>query len=76
MNALGIALLWCAVQVTLVSLLVAGLYLAVRRLRPAAAAPVVLAGLATVLLLSLLVLSPWPRWNVAQPPSAVVNNVA
>ncbi|NLE37411.1 MAG: DUF1559 domain-containing protein, partial [Pirellulaceae bacterium] len=42
----------------------------------AAAAPVVLAGLATVLLLSLLVLSPWPRWNVAQPPSAVVNNVA
>ena len=33
MNAIGIALLWCVVQVTLVSLLASGLYLFVRWLR-------------------------------------------
>ena len=37
MNAIGIALAWCIVQVTLIGLLAAGLYLLVRRLRPAAA---------------------------------------
>ena len=64
MNAIGIALVWCIVQVTLISLLAAGVYLLVRRLRPAAAAPVVLAGLVMVVVLSLLVLSPWPRWTI------------
>ncbi len=64
MNAIGIALAWCIVQVTLISLLAAGVYLLVRRLRPAAAAPVVLAGLVMVVVLSLLVLSPWPRWTM------------
>ena len=64
MNALGIALLWCVVQVTLIGLLAAGLYLVARRLRPAAAASVVLTGLAMVVLLSLLALSPWPRWTM------------
>jgi beta-lactamase regulating signal transducer with metallopeptidase domain len=70
MNALGIPLVWCAVQVTLLSLLATGLYLVVRRLRPAAAAPVVLTGMMIVILLSLLAPSPWPRWaihTVAQP---------
>ena len=66
MNAIGIALVWCVVQVTLIGLLAAGLYLLVRRLRPAAAASVVLTGLAMVVVLSLLVLSPWPRWTIHQ----------
>ena len=61
MNTIGIALVWCVVQVTLIGLLAAGLYLVVRRLRPAAAAPVVLTGLAIVVALSLLVLNPWPK---------------
>ena len=44
MNAVGIALVWCVVQVTLIALAAAALYLVVRWLRPAAAATVVLAG--------------------------------
>ena len=39
MNTLGIALLWCIVQVTVLGLVAGGLYLLLRRLRPAAAAP-------------------------------------
>jgi len=70
MNAIGIALLWCVVQVTLIGLLASGLYLVVRRLRPAAAASVVLTGLAIVVLLSLLVLSPWPRWTIGSLASS------
>jgi beta-lactamase regulating signal transducer with metallopeptidase domain len=74
MNTIGIALLWCVVQVTLIGLLAAGLYLVARRLRPAAAASVVLTGLATVVVLSLFVLSPWPRWTIHRlttPPAAL-----
>ena len=73
MNTFGIALSWCAVQVTLVGLLAAGLYLLVRRRRAAAAAPVVLAALAMIVILSCFVLSPWPRWslqNAAQFPDS------
>jgi hypothetical protein len=66
MNASGIALVWCGMQVTLIGLLAAGLYLIVRRLRPAAAASVVLTALALVVVLSLLVVSPWPRWTIHQ----------
>ena len=72
MNTIGIALVWCIVQVTVLGLLAAGLYLLVRRFRPAAAAPVVLTGLVMVVVLSLLALSPWPRWMIggtAQSPN-------
>jgi prepilin-type processing-associated H-X9-DG protein len=62
MNAIGIALVWCAVQVTLLALLASVLYAAIRRFRPAAGLPVVLAGLGMVVFLTLLALSPWPRW--------------
>ncbi len=68
MNTLGIALAWCIVQVTLIGLLAAGLYLLVRRLRPAAAGSVVLTALAMVVVLSLLVSSPWPRWTIHRSP--------
>ena len=54
MNALGIALVWCALQVTLVGAASAGLYLLVRRLRPAAGVIIVLASLASVVALSAL----------------------
>ncbi len=63
MNTLAVALVWCIVQVTLMSLLAAGLYLVLRRLRPAAAAPIVLASLVMIVLLSLMAFSPWPRWT-------------
>ena len=69
MNTIGIALAWCALQVTLIGVLAACLYLIVRRIRPAAAASVVLAGLAIVVVLSLLVMSPWPRWTIHQSPA-------
>ena len=85
MNEIGIALVWCIVQVTLLGLLSGALYLIVQRIRPGAGAPVALTGLLAVVVLSALALSPWPRWslplpappsavadgNVAQPPSAV-----
>ena len=64
MNAIGIALVWCAVQVTLIGLLAGGLYLLVRRLKPVGAASIVLTGLAMVVVLSLLAISPWPRWGI------------
>ena len=73
MNTIGIALVWCVVQVTLLGILAGGLYLLVGRLRPAAAAPVALSGLVMVVVLSLLALSPWPRWAfhaTPQPPAA------
>jgi beta-lactamase regulating signal transducer with metallopeptidase domain len=66
MNTLGIALLWCAVQVTLIGLLASGLYVLFRWLRPAAAGPVVLTGLVIIVVLSLLAISPWPRWTISK----------
>ncbi len=72
MNTIGIALVWCMMQVTLVGLLAGGLYLLIRQVRRAAAAPVVLAGLTMVAALSLCALSPWPRWTLidsAGPPA-------
>ncbi|MGD0382785.1 MAG: M56 family metallopeptidase, partial [Thermoguttaceae bacterium] len=66
MNTVGIALIWCAVQVTLLGLVAGGLYLLFRRMRPAAAGLIVLAGLMTVVILSFLALSPWPRWTIGR----------
>jgi beta-lactamase regulating signal transducer with metallopeptidase domain len=63
MTTLAVALVWCVVQVTLMSLLAAGLYLVLRRFRPAAATSVVFASLLMVVLLSLMAFSPWPRWT-------------
>jgi beta-lactamase regulating signal transducer with metallopeptidase domain len=61
-NAIGIALIWCVVQVTLIGILASGLYLLAHRFRPAAAASVAFSGLVTIIVLSLLAFSPWPRW--------------
>jgi len=62
MNAVGIALVWCAVQVTLFALLAGAVYLVCRRWQPASGTWVTVAGLAGVLVLSAMALSPWPRW--------------
>jgi len=81
MNALGIALVWCVVQVTVLALVCGALYWAVHRTRPAAAGPVALTGLLTVAVLSALALSPWPRWSLerlglARSAGALPNAVA
>ena len=64
MSQTGVSLIWCVVQVTLIGLVTGMLYVAVRRIRRAAALPVVLAGLASVVVLTTLAFSPWPRWSL------------
>ena len=63
MNAIVTAMLWCAIQVTVLACGAMVVYLAARRLHPRAGAAAAGGALATVLLLTLLVASPWPRWN-------------
>ena len=62
MNALGITLLWCAVQVTVLAVLAVGSYVVAGRRRPARAASLLTAGILAVLAVSGLALSPWPNW--------------
>lgn len=69
MNAIGVALIWCIVQITLLGILAAAMYLVMRRVRPAAAASVVLSSLTVVVVLSAIALSPWPRWQIGQVAS-------
>ncbi len=64
MSQTGVSLIWCVVQVTLIGLVTGGLYAAVRRVRRAAALPVVSAGLVGVVVLTTLAFSPWPRWSL------------
>ena len=56
MNAVGIALLWCAIQVTLVGLLAGGLYVIIRRLRPATGTSIPLTTLLIIVALSSMAL--------------------
>jgi beta-lactamase regulating signal transducer with metallopeptidase domain len=62
MNAFGISLVWCALQVAFVLLVTILLYATVRKWGQAARATSLGAGLALTLLLSFLVFSPWPNW--------------
>ena len=64
MNELGIALVWCAVQVTLLAVVGTALYVFARRRGSGAGAPVALGSLLVIVVLSLLALSPWPRWTL------------
>lgn len=70
MNELGIALLWCVFQVTLLSLLAAGFYATMRRFGPRVGALVALTGVSLVIVLTLLAFSPWPRWSLASEGNA------
>ena len=47
-----------------------------RRMRPAAAEPVVLTGLVMVVILSFLALSPWPRWTISRSGKTAQSAVA
>jgi len=62
MNSVTLVLAWCALQVTLVSLVAAIVYLTVCRRKPALGSAVLVAGFLGVLLTTALAASPWPRW--------------
>ncbi|HUG90195.1 MAG TPA: M56 family metallopeptidase, partial [Planctomycetaceae bacterium] len=64
MNALGQALVWCALQVTLVAAAAGIVYVGLRRRGPAVRSLVALTALAVFVGLALAALSPWPRWTV------------
>lgn len=70
MSQFAIAVLWCVVQVTLVSLLALSVCAVARRFAPAAGTSVPLAGLVLIIGLSILALSPWPSWFDFAPTSA------
>ena len=78
MNELGVSLLWCAVQVTSVVLLGGLLCLAARRIGSAAGSVVALTTLSIVVVLTLLAVSPWPRWwpAVEDAASATITDAA
>ncbi|HUY34883.1 MAG TPA: hypothetical protein VMV69_19205 [Pirellulales bacterium] len=62
MNALGISLLWMALQVTVFCLAGAGAYLVARRHGPAWGAVVLCGALVITVGIAALSFSPWPRW--------------
>lgn len=62
MNALGAALVWCVIQVTLFGLVGAAIYGIARRFGPQNGARAALACLLIVGVLGLAALSPWPSW--------------
>jgi prepilin-type processing-associated H-X9-DG protein len=70
MSQTGVSLIWCVVQVTLIGLVTGTLYAVIRRIRRAAALPVVLAGLVAVVVLTTLAFSPWPRWSLLSGPES------
>lgn len=63
MNELGLTLVWVSLQVSVLSLVAAAVYLVVRRGSPKAGAAATFIGLVLVACVSLSVLSPWPRWS-------------
>ena len=65
MNEIGTALVWCAVQITLIGLVAAGFYVVARRIGPAAGSLVAITSLLVIVGLSALAFSPWPHWPVA-----------
>ncbi len=75
MNELGIAMLWCILQVTLLSLLAAGLYATVRPFGPRVGALVTLTSMALIVSLTLLAFSPWPRWTLASASNTEVPTI-
>jgi len=67
MNAIGIALVWCVLQVTLVCSAGAAVYLVARKMGWAAGRVTTIASLTMVLALSAAALSPWPSWLSPAP---------
>ena len=76
MAAMFTILFWCALQVSLFLVLAAPVYLVVRRRNPSAGTAVAASSLATVIVLSGLAVSPWPRWSLDWPmPASRVSNL-
>ncbi len=76
MNNLGISLIWLIGQVTLLCSVTAVIYFIARRRHPAAGATAALSGLLLAAVLTLLVVSPWPRWEFNSQFKVTVNNSA
>lgn len=62
MNAIGIALVWCVLQVTLATVVGAAVYLLASKSGWAAGRMATIGPLMMVLLLTAAALSPWPSW--------------
>jgi beta-lactamase regulating signal transducer with metallopeptidase domain len=76
MNGLGTSLIWGAVQVSLFCLVGAIVYVFSRRRGPAAGSLAALAAVLLVFGVSILSLSPWPRWWEMKPIPADESIVA
>ena len=73
MNALGVTLLSSVAHATVFALLGAFLYLAIRRLSPAAGALAAGSCLSFMVMVSAVALGPWPRWcTIAAPTIAAI----
>ena len=70
MNALGILIVWAALQVTLLCSATIVVYLFVRRRSPGAGVWPTFAGLMLSGLLTVGIVSPWPRWSLEKTPEA------
>jgi len=74
MNSIGIALVWCVIQVTLLAGVAVLVYGLVRRSGPPARALAAFAGLILIVALTGLTFSPWPRWGTGMRPVAAVSD--
>jgi beta-lactamase regulating signal transducer with metallopeptidase domain len=63
MTAFGIAIVWCALQVSIVTLIAIAADLAMKRRGRTGGSVILLAGLTGAIVLTLLIWSPWPRWS-------------
>lgn len=64
MNTIGMALVWCMIQVTLLAGIAALVYGLVRRSGPPARALAAFAGLGLIVALTAFTFSSWPRWKL------------
>ncbi len=67
MNAIGLAIVWTALQITLIGGLTAVLYLAMRRFGPRLGVTTAMCGLGLMATAALLTFSPWPTWSAKLP---------
>ncbi len=76
MNTIGVALVWCMIQVTILAGVAALAYGLVRRYGPSARALTALAGLLLIAGLTALTFSPWPRWKMSVGQVAVSSDLS
>ena len=76
MNALGITLIWSALQATLFCLAGTALYFLARRRDPALGASTLCAVLAMAAALAGTAISPWPRWRILSDAGRAVSRSA